>query len=126
MEHENTHNLSTYEIHFSTEIPDLITSILLYAEMTFCFTLNSISLLFIISHNKITPINLLIINLAIADILYSSCIPFFVRQFSVGDYSQSKFSCRLTYAIDVTCMLIEVYTIAALAIERFMYLKKES
>lgn len=78
----------------------------LYIQMTLCIILNAISLTFMIYFKMFTPINMLIINLAIADILYSSCVPYYVRQFDDMPSSQSAFGCRISFIIDVTCMIV--------------------
>ena len=88
----------------------LFTKVSLYTQMMLCFILNSVSLIFMIYSRVFTPINILIINLAIADILYSSCIPYYLRQFNDEDeaVSQSEFGCRLSFILDVTCMIVSL------------------
>ena len=81
-----------------------ITILVLYTLMILCFLLNSISVISILCSKAYTPINILILNLAISDVLYSSCIPIFTRQFT-GD-SMSEFACRVSFFLDVTCMIV--------------------
>lgn len=78
----------------------------LYMEMTLCFVLNAISITFMIYFRMFSPINMLVINLAIADILYSSCVPYYVRQFDDMMIPQTKFGCRMSFILDVTCMIV--------------------
>ncbi|CAF0721913.1 unnamed protein product [Brachionus calyciflorus] len=104
---------------------NLITIIILYTQLVLCYILNAISLTFIIHSKNFSPINLLIINLAISDILYSSCIPFYVRQFNEGAVSQSQLGCRLSFIFDVTSMLVNVFTVAALTLERYFCLREK-
>lgn len=103
---------------------NLITFLFLYTQMVLCFVLNAISLSFIIYSRAFTPINLLIINLSIADILYSSLIPFYSRQFSNDVVSQSELGCRLSFILDVASMLVNVFTVAALTLERYFCLRE--
>ena len=86
-----------------------ITTVILYIEMVFCFILNLTSLSCIIYTKAFTSINMLVINLAIADILYACGIPFYVRQFSESVYvTQSIFGCRLSFTLDVTSMIVSI------------------
>ena len=93
--------------HF-VAILNKITIVLLYMEMVFCFLFNIISLCGILFTRPITSIKLLIINLAIADLLYACGIPFYARQFSETQLSQSLFGCRLSFLLDVTCMIVSI------------------
>ena len=84
-----------------------ITTVILYIEMVFCFILNLTSLSCIIYTKAFTSINMLVINLAIADILYACGIPFYVRQFSESVYvTQSVLGCRISFTLDVTSMIV--------------------
>jgi hypothetical protein len=85
-----------------------LTIVILYTEMALCFGLNTISLCFIVGTRLFTPINILILNLVIVDIVYASCIPFYVSQFAEQDVSFSLAGCRMSYFLDVTCMLVSV------------------
>ena len=88
-----------------------ITTIILYTEMVFCFILNLTSLSCIFYTKAFTSINMLVINLAIADILYACGIPFYVRQFSDSiNVSQSVFGCRISFTLDVTSMIVSRYS----------------
>jgi hypothetical protein len=88
-------------------ILNLTTIVILYVQMALCFVLNIISVTFIVVVSKsYNPISLLIINLAISDILYSSCVPYYVRQFSGGVISQT--GCRVAFILDVTCMIVNI------------------
>ena len=85
-----------------------ITIILLYIEMVLCFLFNIISLCGILFTRPITSIKMLIINLAVADMLYACGIPFYARQFLDTHLSQSLFGCRLSFLLDVTCMIVSI------------------
>ena len=85
------------------------TIVILYFEMILCFILNTISILYITTTKLFNPINILIINLALGDLLYASLVPIFARQFrqvSGENLIQTKFSCQISYFLDVTCMLV--------------------
>lgn len=79
---------------------------LLYLLMSLCFVLNATSIVCIISSLAFSPINLLILNLAFSDILYASCIPMFVDQFTEKVVVQTETGCRLSFFLDVTCMIV--------------------
>jgi hypothetical protein len=82
---------------------------ILYIEMFLCFGLNLLSISFIIISKNFTPINILIMNLGLVDIMYSSCIPFYVRQFSGTYVTQTRAGCQISYFLDVTCMIVRTY-----------------
>ncbi len=85
------------------------TIFVLYIEMACIIGLNAVSVMCILSSKFLTPIHALIINLAIVDCLYSSIIPFYVRQFKQvkGEkIIQRKNGCRLSYFLDVMCMIV--------------------
>jgi hypothetical protein len=88
---------------------DHVTYYMLYIEMILCLCLNTVSILFIVSSRLFTPINLLILNLAVFDMLYSCCIPLFVTQFTGGQIQLSLYGCRISYFLDVTCMIVSTY-----------------
>ena len=86
-----------------------ITTVILYTEMVFCFILNLTSLTCIFYTKAFTSINMLVINLAIADILYACGIPFYVRQFSESvNVTQSVLGCRISFTLDVTSMIVSI------------------
>ena len=86
---------------------NFITLTCLYTEMILCFALNSISIMFIFYTKSFTPISILIVNLALADMLYSSCILFYARQFSIEQpVQQSKLGCQISFIIDVSSMIV--------------------
>lgn len=78
--------------------------------MILCYVLNSISFVCILYMNAFTPINMLILNLALADMLYASCIPFYVSQFKERQpISQSKIGCQISFILDVSSMIVRFY-----------------
>ena len=101
-----------------------ITITVLYVEMSLCFALNLISFTYILVTRDFRPISCLIMNLVVVDILYSSCIPFYVSQFAGIAPDQTLLGCKLSFFIDATCMIVNVYTVCGLALERFTSIKK--
>ena len=92
---------------FSLTLFNIFTIILLYLEMVLCISLNLISVVSIFYRKVCTSIDILVINLAIADILYSCGIPFYLRQFSdPKSFSQTIFGCRISFIFDVTSMIV--------------------
>ena len=81
--------------------------------------LNLVSIIFILKVKKLRAINLLILNLALADLVYISGIPFYV----VHEFSQSWpfqiIGCQLFFLTDFIGMFTGVYTVVALSVERF-------
>ena len=81
--------------------------------------LNLVSIIFILKVKKLRAINLLILNLALADLVYISGIPFYV----VHELSQSWpfqiIGCQLFFLTDFIGMFTGVYTVVALSVERF-------
>ena len=82
------------------------TIIFLFVLMILSFLLNFISIICILYTNKFTVINMLILNLSVSDILYACCIPLFAKQFTGGEVYQTEFGCRISYLLDVTCMIV--------------------
>ena len=95
---------------FTLTIFNILTIFLLYLEMVLCISLNLISIISIFYRKVATSIDVLVINLAIADILYSCGIPFYLRQFSdPKSFSQTIFGCRLSFIFDVTSMIVSFF-----------------
>ncbi|CAF1116015.1 unnamed protein product [Rotaria magnacalcarata] len=88
--------------------------------------LNCISIISIVGARAITPINLLIINLAVSDIVYSLTIPIFAVHIVIPWWPFGRVGCQLVIAIDIIAMIVGVYTITALSIERYMDVRETS
>ncbi|RNA15765.1 Poly-cysteine and histidine-tailed [Brachionus plicatilis] len=80
---------------------------------------NTISIVFIILARAFTPINLLIINLGLADITYSLGIPFFISQTLNFDWQFGQFGCRIFIFTEFSGIIVGILTVAALSVERF-------
>ncbi|CAF1282668.1 unnamed protein product [Adineta steineri] len=88
--------------------------------------LNSLSIICIIGAKAITPINLLIINLAISDILYALTIPMFAVHIVTPSWPFGRLGCQLAISIDIIAMIVGVYTITALSIERYIDVRERN
>ncbi|CAF1102430.1 unnamed protein product, partial [Brachionus calyciflorus] len=95
-------------------------TIILVLIFTLAITFNSISITSILTARAYTPINLLIINLGFADITYSLGIPFFVTQ--ILNYRQplGVYGCRLFLFTEFNGIIVGIFTVAALSVERFL------
>ena len=72
--------------------------------------LNFISIISIIGARAITPINLLIINLAVSDIVYSSTIPVFAVHIVLPWWPFGRLGCQLVIATDIIAMLVSCHS----------------
>ncbi len=109
-------NSNNYYTHLILYMCD-VTIVMLYIEMVACIVLNAISVFCILFSKQLTPINMLILNLALVDCLYVSIIPFYVRQFEQvkGEtIVQTKLGCQVSYFLDVTCMIVSSWFILSL------------
>nr|QVK46036.1 G protein-coupled receptor [Proales similis] len=109
----------------SLDLIGRVTTAVLYVEMGVSILLNTVSVLFIVLTRSFSTTYILILNLAIADIFYASCIPYYVRQFSTNVVFNKLFTCRLFYMLDVVSMMAIVFTTALLAIERYQCLSNK-
>jgi hypothetical protein len=88
---------------------NILTIVVLYFEMALCFSLNLLSVISIFYRKVTSSIDILVINLAIADVLYSCGIPFYLRQFTdPKSFSQTMFGCRISFIFDVTSMIVSI------------------
>lgn len=117
------------------EIPEDINSIVTYvfsisAILVVIFFLgiifNVISLLSILFGKKaFQPIKLLILNLALADLIYILGIPLFLSNIMFKSWPLQLIGCQLFYLTDFIGMIVGVYTITALSVERFFEVADE-
>ena len=71
-------------------------------------TLNCLSIIFIIGSRAITPINLLIINLAISDLIYALTIPIFAVHIVIPWWPFGRIGCQLAISIDIIAMIVSL------------------
>ncbi|CAF3910722.1 unnamed protein product, partial [Rotaria sp. Silwood1] len=69
--------------------------------------LNCVSIISIVGARAITPINLLIINLAVSDIVYSLTIPIFAVHIVIPWWPFGRVGCQLAIAIDIIAMIYQ-------------------
>jgi len=70
--------------------------------------LNCVSIISIVGARAITPINLLIINLAVSDIVYSLTIPIFAVHIVIPWWPFGRVGCQLAIAIDIIAMIVSL------------------
>lgn len=87
-------------------LPALPQIILLGIIFIASVTLNSLSIITILHARAITPINLLIINLAISDIVYALTIPIFAVHIVIPWWPFGRVGCQLSIAIDIIAMIV--------------------
>lgn len=80
---------------------------------------NLISIMAILKQEKLKTINLLILNLALADIVYTFGIPLFVTNVFSHNWPFKLIGCQLFFLTDFMGMIAGVYTVAALSVERY-------
>lgn len=94
--------------HEAFDMPVLlyITIICLYIFMILTIVLNLLSIICIVHAKAFTPINLLIMNLSISDIIYSTNVPVFAAQFIAKSITYPLIMCRLSFLSDVLTMMV--------------------
>ena len=80
---------------------------------------NSLSITSILSSKKYTTINMLILNLAIADLTYMISVPLYTLTIFSKSWNLGKLGCRVFFMTDFIGMIVSVLTVTALSIERF-------
>ena len=86
---------------------------------SFSLVFNIISISSIISARAFSPINLLILNLGIADIVYSLGMPLFLSQMYSKNWEFGLIGCRIFIFTDFIGIIVSVLTVSALSVERF-------
>jgi uncharacterized membrane protein (Fun14 family) len=126
MENENeTSNISDFpymdiEIVTLSKVSSIIILLILAILFIFGIILNLISIIAILRTKKLEIISILILNLAFADIVYLTGIPFFTMSALFGSWPFGLSGCIIFYLIDYVGMVVGVYTVAALSLERFL------
>ena len=95
-------------------------SIILLIIFIFGILFNIISIIVILRYKKLQPINLLILNLALADIVYTSGIPMFVSNEFQQTWPFGIIGCRVFFLSDYIGMIVGVYSVVALSVERYI------
>lgn len=95
-------------------------TIILAIIFVFGIILNTFSIFVILKSSKLEPINLLILNLALADLVYIAGIPLFVAHLFSQSWPFRVIGCQLFFLTDFIGMTVGVYTVAALSVERYI------
>lgn len=95
----------------------------LLAVLGFIFVLslllNASSILTIISMHNYTPTNLLILNLAVSDFVYSLSIPMYSIHFYYHKWLFGLYACRFFFATEMAGMISSILTVSLLSVERY-------
>jgi hypothetical protein len=87
-------------------LPPVPQLVILGIIFTASVSLNSLSILSIVGARAITPINLLIINLAVSDIVYALTIPIFAVHIVIPWWPFGRVGCQLAIGIDIIAMIV--------------------
>lgn len=98
---------------------NVIFTVVLFVVFVAAFILNLLSILSILSAKAYTPINLLILNLAIADLTYSLGIPMFAAQITYKNWPFGIIGCRMFLFTDFVGLIVSILTVCSLSVERF-------
>ncbi|CAF0807750.1 unnamed protein product [Didymodactylos carnosus] len=99
---------STVNVPLVLSLPPIPQLIILGIIFTTSVLLNALSIICILGAKAITPINLLIINLAISDIVYAFTIPVFAVHIVIPWWPFGRLGCQLSIAIDIIAMIVSI------------------
>jgi len=85
------------------------TVIILYSEMICCMFLNAITIVNLVFNPTLRCSKHILINLAISDMVYSSCIPFYSSQFINHRINRSFLSCVFSFVLDVSTTIVKIH-----------------
>ena len=83
------------------------------------FVLNIVTILSIVSARAYTYINMLILNLAIGDFVYTLGVPMFAAQVFSRSWLFGSFGCKLFIFTEFFGIIVGILTVTALSVERF-------
>jgi len=114
----NTSNVPIY----SNPIVSYVTALTCILGLIFVFGLpfNFLSIIAILKSKKLEPINILIFNLTLADIVYISGIPMYIDNVFKQSWPFKLIGCRIFFMSDFVGMIVGVYSVVALSVERYM------
>ena len=117
----NESNLSSVPI-YSNPIVSYVTALTCVLALIVIFGLvfNFISIIAILKFKKLEPINILIFNLTLADIVYISGIPMYIDNVFKQSWPFELIGCRIFFMTDFVGMIVGVYSVVALSVERFV------
>ncbi|KAG9483744.1 urotensin-2 receptor-like [Eleutherodactylus coqui] len=73
----------------------------------------------VLSHKPVGSMCVHVVNLALADLLYLSTIPFVVSTYLARDWYFGDIGCRLLLSMDLFTMHASIYTLTAMSLERY-------
>lgn len=82
--------------------------------------LNLISVIVILKSKHFKPVSLLMLNLTLADIVYSLGIPLFVTNVFNHSWPFKQSGCQWFFLTDFMGMNVGIYTVTALSVERYI------
>lgn len=83
---------------------------------------NSLVIFVILTESKMrTTVNLLLLNLALSDIIFSGvCVPFVTYHFSAENWLIGDVACKLFNFFIYVCVYVTVYTLVGISVVRYM------
>lgn len=112
-------SMSSYSTNEDNSVIQSSTAVLIII-FVLGFLFNIVSLIAIINSRMFHSINILIMNLALADLVYISGIPLFVINTFTQSWPFELVGCRIFFLTDMVGMLVGVYTVTALSVERYV------
>lgn len=94
-------------------------SVILLITFILGIIFNLISILTILIARAFQPINILILNLATADLVYIIGVPLFLVHVFSKSWPFGLIGCQVFFLTDFIGMIVGVYTIVALSVERY-------
>lgn len=73
----------------------------------------------VLSHGPVGSMCVHVVNLALADLLYLSTIPFVVSTYLARDWYFGDIGCRLLLSMDLFTMHASIFTLTAMSLERY-------
>ncbi|XP_075039029.1 urotensin-2 receptor-like [Mixophyes fleayi] len=73
----------------------------------------------VLSHRPVGSMCVHVVNLALADLLYLSTIPFVVSTYLAQDWYFGDVGCRILLSMDLFTMHASIYTLTAMSVERY-------
>jgi hypothetical protein len=86
---------------------------------TLSIIFNSVTIVTILAAKVFTPINLLIMNLAVADLTYTLGIPMFIVHTFLKGWPFGQVGCKLFISAEFYGIVVGVLTVTALSVERY-------
>ena len=92
-----------------------------FLKVTFVLSLilNTVTIISILLMKNYNQINVLILNLSVADLIHTTGIPLFIFQTLDEEYDVGLIGCKIFFLNDFIGMIVITLTVTALSIERF-------